>query len=88
MQLVARENRQLVETRKPDRRALYRVLTLEEAGADYRTLEPEDVPLDLRFTFPAITLESGQTIGQVPEILNIPGERFGLTEKQSGTDHV
>ncbi|MEM7283440.1 MAG: glutathione S-transferase family protein [Pseudomonadota bacterium] len=51
---------------------------LEEAGVDYQVHQPEEAPPG-RFTFPQITLGTGETIGQVPVILNVLGDKFGLT---------
>lgn len=65
-------------------RAIGVILTLEEAKAEYSIHLPEEAPSE-RFTYPVITLDSGETIGQVPAILNILGEHFGLngqTKKQ------
>ena len=61
-------------------RAIGVVLTLEEAGAEYSIHLPEEAPSD-RFTYPVMTLDGAETIGQVPAILNILGERFGLNGK-------
>lgn len=59
-------------------RAIGLVLTLDEAGAGYVIQDPDQAPAG-RFTFPTITLDSGETMGQVPAILNVLGARFGLT---------
>lgn len=59
-------------------RAIGIVLTLEEAGVEYCIKTPDQAPKG-RFTYPSITLDSGETIGQTPAILNVLGERFGLT---------
>ncbi|MEM1075890.1 MAG: glutathione S-transferase family protein [Pseudomonadota bacterium] len=59
-------------------RAIGVVLTLEDAGAEYEIRDISDAPQG-RFTFPNITLSTGETIGQVPAILNILGNRFDLT---------
>ncbi|MFK7807619.1 MAG: glutathione S-transferase family protein [Saprospiraceae bacterium] len=61
-------------------RAIGIVLTLEEAGVDYEVLMPEEAPSG-RFTYPLIKLDTGETIGQVPAILNILGDRFSLSGK-------
>lgn len=61
-------------------RAIGIILTLEEAGVEYTIHSPEEAPKG-RFTYPVITLDSNETIGQVPAILNVLGERFSLSGK-------
>ena len=59
-------------------RAIGVILTLDEAGAEYTVHPPEEVPVPQRFTFPVLTLAEGLSMGQVPAILNVLGQRFGL----------
>ena len=55
-------------------------MTFEEVGVNYTIHNPEETPPEAgRVTFPALTLDNGVTMGQVPAMLNILGERFGLT---------
>ncbi len=62
-------------------RAIGIVLTLEEAGVPYEIKQHEESPAGVAFTYPTLMLDTGQTLGQTPAILNVLGEKFGLTGK-------